>query len=88
MSRLLVLAGLAAVIALGIGFAVVNKGNAATIGLGFLTLRQVPVAFVAFGGMVLGMGVVLAAGIHADLRVRRLLRERHMNAGEGESLLE
>ena len=35
--------------------------------------------FVAFGGMVAGMAVVFAAGIHADLKVRRLLRERHLD---------
>ncbi len=88
MSRLLVLVGLAAVVALGIGFAVANQGNEAMVGLGIVTLREVPVTFVAFGGMVVGMVVVVAAGIHTDLRVRRLLRERHMTAKEGESLLE
>ena len=48
-----------------------------------------PVTFVAFGGMVVGMGVVLVAGINADLKVRRLLRERHLeDSREGGKLLE
>ena len=70
--------GLAAVIVLGIAFALGNAGREVTINLGIVTLNSVPVTFVAFGGMVVGMGVVLVAGINADLKVRRLLRERHM----------
>lgn len=72
---------LAAVVALGVAFAVGNAGRVVSINLGFLTLSRVPVTFVAFGGMVVGMGVVLAAGINADLKVRRLLREKHTPEG-------
>jgi len=68
---------LAAVVVLGVAFAMGNAGRVVSINLGFMTLSRVPVTFVAFGGMVVGMGVVLAAGINADLKVRRLLRERH-----------
>lgn len=78
MRRFSGLAGLAVVILLGVAFARGNAGREIAINLGFITLDSVPVTFVAFGGMVVGMGVVLVAGINADLKVRRLLRERHM----------
>ena len=66
----------AAIVFLGVAFAVGNAGRVVSINLGFVTLSRVPVTFVAFGGMVVGMGIVLVAGINADLKVRRLLRER------------
>ncbi len=77
MRRLSVGIALVAVVVLGGLFAVGNAGRVVSLNLGLFTLSRVPVTFVAFGGMVVGMGVVLAAGIHADLKVRRLLRERH-----------
>ena len=77
MRRVAVWIALAGVAALGVLFALGNAGRVVTLDLGLFTLSRVPVTFVAFGGMVVGMGVVLAAGIHADLKVRRLLRERH-----------
>lgn len=67
---------LVAVMAAGALFALGNAGRVVSLNLGLFTLSRVPVTFVAFGGMVVGMGVVLAAGVHADLKVRRLLRER------------
>ena len=76
---------LAAVVVLGVAFAMGNAGRVASINLGFLTLSRVPVTFVAFGGMLVGMGVVLVAGINADLKVRRLLRERQMPESPAES---
>jgi hypothetical protein len=66
--------GLAGILLLGVGFAAANAGRLVTIDLGILTLYRVPVTFVAFGGMVAGMGIMLLAGIHADLKVRDLLR--------------
>ena len=78
MKRFYGLAGLAAVVLLGVAFARGNAGREVAINLGIVTLDSVPVTFVAFGGMVVGMAVVLVAGIRADLKVRRLLRERHM----------
>lgn len=89
MSRLAGWLGLALVVVLGVGFAMVNAGSEVAIDLGIVTLSSVPVTFVAFGGMVVGMGVVLVAGINADLKVRRLLRERHLeDSGKGGKLLE
>lgn len=76
MPRLLGWLGLAAVVALAAIFAANNANTRVVIDLGFVTFRRVPVAFVAFGGMVAGMVVVLAAGLRADLKVRRLLRQR------------
>ncbi len=78
MSRFFGWIALAAVVAGGIGFAIANAGREVTISLGLFALYGVPVTFVAFGGMVVGMAVMLVAGINADLRVRRLLRNRHM----------
>ena len=75
---------LAAVVILGAAFAMGNAGRVVSINLGVVTLGRVPVTFVAFGGMVAGMGVMLAAGINADLKVRRLLREKYVREGLAE----
>lgn len=76
MRRLLVWLGLGAVVALAVVFAANNAGSRVVVDLGIATFDRVPVAFVAFGGMVAGMAVVLAAGLNADLKVRRILRQR------------
>ncbi len=92
MRRFSGLLALGAVVLLGVAFAMGNAGREVTINIGIATLGDVPVTFVAFGGMVIGMGVVLVAGINADLKVRRLLRERHLKeslaASDTETLLE
>jgi len=85
MRRFYGLAGLAVVILAGVAFARGNAGREVAINLGIVTLDSVPVTFVAFGGMVVGMAVVLVAGINADLKVRKLLRERHMKESLAES---
>lgn len=89
MSRFLGWLAMGLVVVSGIGFAVANAGREVTIDLGLFTLYSVPVTFVAFGGMVAGMAVMLVAGINADLKVRRLLRDRHMEdrqlAGRGDA---
>lgn len=82
MNRVATWLGLAVVIVLAIGFAMANAGRQVSIDFGLFALYGVPVTFVAFGGMVVGMAVVLIAGINADLKVRRLLRERHLEDRE------
>jgi uncharacterized integral membrane protein len=57
-------------------FARWNTGQRVTLDLGFWTLYRVPVTWVAFGSLLLGMAVMLLAGLHADLRVRKFLRDR------------
>jgi uncharacterized integral membrane protein len=61
---------------LALGFASLNSGQRVTLRLGFTTLYGVPLTVVAFGSLLVGMLVMLVAGIHADLKVRRILRAR------------
>ncbi len=57
-------------------FARENGTERVTLNLGIATLERVPLTYVAFGSLFVGMLVMLVAGIHADLKVRRFLRER------------
>jgi len=75
-SRLVGAIGVLLVLAASMGFAALNSGERVTLDLGFVTLYRLPVTYVAFGGLFVGMLVVLVAGIHADLKVRRILKER------------
>jgi uncharacterized integral membrane protein len=77
-SRLAGVFGVLAVLALSMGFAALNGGQHVTLRLGFATLYGVPLTVVAFGGLVAGMVIMLGAGIHSDLKVRRILRARLM----------
>lgn len=76
MSRLAGAIAVLVVLAGSMGFAALNSGERVTLDLGFVTLYRLPVTYVAFGGLFVGMLVVLVAGIHADLKVRRILKER------------
>ena len=76
MSRFAGPAGVLVVLALAMVFAVLNGGQHVTLRFGVVTLYRVPVTAVAFGALILGMVVMLVAGIHSDLKVRRILRER------------
>lgn len=76
MSRLAGAAGVVAVLVLVMFFARWNSGELVTLDLGFRTFFRVPLTFVAFGALILGMLVMLLAGLHSDLRIRRFLRER------------
>lgn len=76
MSRVLSVAAMLGALALALGFASLNSGQRVTLRLGFVTLYGVPLTVVAFGSLLLGMFVMLVAGIHADLKVRRILRAR------------
>jgi uncharacterized integral membrane protein len=76
MSRVAGAVGVIAILVLAMTFAALNGSHRVTLDLGWITLYQVPVTFVAFGGLFTGMLVMLVAGVHTDLRVRRILRER------------
>lgn len=76
MNRIVGTLGIVAVLVLSMGFAALNGGQRVTLRLGFTTLYRVPLTAVAFGALILGMVAMLLAGIHSDLKVRKLLRER------------
>ena len=76
MSRFLGILSVLAVVVLAMGFAAANAGHQVTLHLGLFTLYRVPVTLVAFSGLLVGMLVMFAAGVHSDLKVRRILRER------------
>lgn len=76
MSRFMGVTSALLVALLAMGFAALNAGHRATVSLGLFTLYRVPVTLVAFGGLLVGMLVMFATGIHGDLKVRRILRER------------
>lgn len=76
MSRLGGVLGVFLVLVTSMGFAALNGGQRVVLRLGFTTLYRVPLTAVAFGALILGMVVMLLAGIHSDLRVRRILRDR------------
>lgn len=76
MSRLAGILTAISVVLLSMGFAALNAGNSVTLNLGLFTLYRAPVALVAFGGLFVGMVVMFATGVHTDLKVRRILRDR------------
>jgi hypothetical protein len=76
MSRFLGFLTVLTVLLLAMGFAAANAGNRVTVGLGLFTLYQVPVTLVAFSGLFVGMVVMFLTGIHTDLKVRRILKDR------------
>lgn len=61
---------------LAIGFASLNATQHVTLRLGFVTFYRVPLTVVAFASLLVGMLVMLLAGIRSDLKVRRILRAR------------
>ncbi|MSR22768.1 MAG: hypothetical protein EXR92_04375 [Gemmatimonadetes bacterium] len=76
MSRLTGAGGVLVVLVMVMFFARWNGAERVTLDLGFHTFFRVPFTYVAFGGLFIGMLVMLVAGIHSDLKVRRFLRER------------
>lgn len=76
MSRILSAAAMLGALALALGFASLNSGQRVTLRLGLVTIYGVPLTVVAFGSLLVGMFVMLVAGIHSDLKVRRILRAR------------
>lgn len=76
MSRLLGVVGIVALLASSLAFAYFNSGHRVTLRLGFVTLFGVPLTVVVFGSVIVGMVVMLVAGVRSDLKVRRILRAR------------
>lgn len=76
MTRLLGLGGVLVALALAMGFASLNSGQRVTLRLGFVTFYGVPLTVVAFASLLVGMLVMLVAGVRSDLKVRRILRAR------------
>ena len=76
MNRLLSALGVLVILVLSMGFASLNSGQRVTLRLGFVDFYQVPMTVVAFGSLVVGMFVMLVAGVRSDLKVRRILRAR------------
>jgi uncharacterized integral membrane protein len=74
--RLATALGILLVLVLSMGFAGLNGGQRVTLDLGFTTFYRVPMPVIAFGALIVGMLVMLVAGIASDLKVRRILRER------------
>ena len=76
MTRLLGVLALLCGLLAAMVFAALNGGHRVTLDLWIVTFYRVPVAFVAFGSLFAGMLVMLLAGIHTDLKVRRILKGR------------
>jgi len=81
MKRWLAGAGILLVVVISLGFAALNGNQRVTLRLGFATFYAVPLTVVAFGGLLTGMLIMLVAGIHSDLKVRRILRDRLAEEG-------
>ena len=74
--------GIAVIGAVAFAFTTLNSGESTTVQLGFATLQRVPVSAVAFGGFVVGMLVILVAGVRSDLKVRRILKAGLVDGAE------
>jgi uncharacterized integral membrane protein len=75
-TRLAGVAGVLVVLLLSVAFAALNGSQRVTLRLGFATFYQIPLSVVAFAALVVGMLLMLVAGIQSDLKVRRILRNR------------
>lgn len=84
MSRVLSVLGVLVIIVLAMGFAALNTAQHVTLHLGFVTFYHVSITSVAFGALIVGMLVMLVAGIRSDLRVRTILRARLAQEDEEE----
>jgi len=62
-------------VGLAVWFAAANGSERVTVSLGLVTLRQVSLAVVVFSSIILGMLLIFAVGLKADLRMRRVLRQ-------------
>ena len=76
MTRFIGPLGVVSVLVVSILFATLNGAQRVTLNLGVTILYGVPLTLVGFTGLVMGMVVMLVAGIRSDLRVRAVLRQR------------
>ena len=76
MTRFTGLAGVFVVLIVSTVFAALNGAQRVTIDLGLMVLYRVPVTLIGFTGLFIGMVVMLVAGVHSDLKVRTILRQR------------
>ncbi len=76
MSRFAGFVGILLLLASSLAFAYFNSGHRVTLRLGITTLYGVPLTVVVFGSVIVGMVVMLVAGVRSDLKVRRILRVR------------
>jgi hypothetical protein len=84
MNRLIGVLAVVVVVLLAMGLAAANAGHRVTLSLGLVTFYRVPVTVVAFGGLFLGMLLMFFTGVHVDLKVRRILRDRLMEESKQE----
>jgi uncharacterized integral membrane protein len=75
-SRLVGVAAAMAALVLAMGFASQNSSQRVTLRLGFITFYGVPLTVIAFASLLVGMVVMLVAGVRSDLKVRSILRAR------------
>lgn len=76
MSRLAGPLAVIGVVLFAIAFASWNGAERVTLEFGLFVFYGVPITLVAFGGLFLGMLVMLGAGVQSDLKVRSILRNR------------
>ena len=68
--------GALVLLALSAVFAAKNGARLVTVDLGVATVQRVPLPVVVFVAVLLGMIAMLAAGLHSDLKVRGILKQR------------
>ena len=64
-------------------FAWLNIGERVTLRLGIVTLRSIPLSAVVFLSILIGMTLVFAVGLRADLKTRRMLLRYRDALGQG-----
>lgn len=77
--RIAIILGSSALAAL---FAWLNMGERVTLRLGILTLRSIPLSAVVFVSILVGMALVFAVGLRADLKTRRMVRRYREALGQ------
>ena len=63
-------------------FAWLNMGERVTLRLGIVTLRSIPLSAVVFVSILIGMTLLFAVGLRADLKTRRMVRRYREALGQ------